>query len=164
MALIPSVFRGETEINTPDTVDGVTPIMAAIFAQYDDADDMVRHCFAVVVKDDGGSTGTYREKWRVMNADLSAQDTNELTVAHPVLAGENVVILLPPRIATSAAASAGVAAGSAVNPSDAQLMANIFSSDGSFVSNSIADKFGPKIPRTTFNSDVGGARFFAETG
>ena len=51
-----------------------------------------------------------------------------------------------------------------MNPSDAQLMANIFSSDGSFVSNSIADKFGPKIPRTTFNSDVGGARFFAETG
>ena len=162
MAINWATWRQEMEINTPPTVDEITPFEGGIITRHDDQTDMVRYTFYVLIKNAGASLGTYVENWRVQNADRTAlQNRQAFAVNERVLAGNTEMLLLTPGTGVGHASYRAIDLGKPAAITQGVLLAVIHQGDN-FISTAIENEFSAAVTRAVFVSDVAGSRAQAE--
>ena len=164
MAINWQVWRQPMEINTPPTIDSVTPFEGGIVTRHDDSSDKLRYTFYVLVNKAGAGAGTYVETWQVQNPNKTAlQNRQAFNVNEAVPSGHTEMLLLTPGTAVGHANYRSVSIG-AVAPdavTDAQILAGLRSGDN-FPSTAIDNEFAAEITRAVFVSEVSGSIFQAE--
>ena len=124
MAIHKRFERATMEIQTPPTIDGVTPEEGILVTRYDDVANTVEYFWLLnaLANADGG---TYKENWWVQNKAQNASYSAQHAVAVPALANERVMVVIPPVAATAQTTRGFVVAAN----TDAALEAVLFSGD-----------------------------------
>ena len=158
MAIHRYVVRDKTEAVTPPTVDSVTPIEGGVILVWNDATDMVRYLFYIILRNATNASGTYEEGWDVLAATGGAVATGgTLNISEVVLGNGTDLILIPPRTAQShTSVGAGIPLGNLAPDAitDNHILNAVLNMDGTFKGAAIGNEFSPDVTRTVFRSDV----------
>ena len=164
MAINWKAWRQPMEINAPPTVDGVTAFEGGIVTRHDDATDMVRYTFYVLINKAGAGAGTYVETWQVQNPDKTAlQNRQAFNINEAVPSGHTEMLLLTPGTAVGHANYRSVSIG-AVAPdavTENNILAGLRQGDN-FPSTAIDNEFAAAVTRTVFVDEVAGSIAQAE--